>query len=1311
MENPAPPTSANPDPASTASSIASVAGDEHLHCWEKTKENVLPSKRGRSITSLRTFAMNEHDSGRDQMIETQRRAFESAVEGSDELKPWLLYLKWTQQTFPNQGPGSGILSILERCCNTFQADARYENHLPYLKVWIMYVEVTENPEDIFRYLHKHKIFADLSLFYICWAYSVEMDGNTPRADKIYQFGIQRGAKPQEPLKLREKQFQRRVLSNWRKAEAAKAAGLVEGGAAEDGAAADGRSALGGVARRRGRSTENDDQTNGRQASRRGGAGGLRSRGGDGPGGAPPVAGGRKGGNFLIFVDPDLRGGGGGAAGGGAAADDLDSDPLLAGGADDVAWNDLGTEAERAKENTTAPAVWTESGLAGGAVRDTGAGGRRRRGESRDQPSAVVETRAPVAFEVFEEEDMAGAKDARGAAAAEKGHDDDDDKQHVPLRQRLERGLVAGERLAHNPLLNIRHQQQQEDTVEEDEEEEEEKVDAGKGVGGDYGDVSSEESGDDAVAEVASRAPAGFAMFEEEEDVPKKRQQKTTQDQAREQAKMQAVNLAAQVQAQAAKAQAAKAQAAVAAAEAEAMAEAKEAAPPAARKSRASLSPVAPKALFGAGKGGAVAEKVSSKRGGGRASQTKKTKAAGSKAKQEAIKEKSSGSQKRVLMYDPELLAGEDGEVFCFEEARAMAWAASQPAAQPSPAAPAAFAVFNDVEDDDMEEENETKFGINADGALPPRGKASTPHSKVVGRDGRRRSRPAALVGGVGGVGGGAQDGQGEGDSSSSDTDYESPQRVSPHGAAPAQDGDNDGREEEEDRFAVQTRVEPHMNATAADRDDMTLNTRGAVSMIAQADGEDMTINTRLALQDLDDIFCTSPTSHGVDSSALSGGAGAAGGAAGASAQQYQFQVALSSAAVVAPGGASSSGLDENDCNAANRGGENGNENNTGQRRGLGGGLGGGRLGQRGGFGGGGLGSVSEVGDESTDEPWAGGQYRPAPEEFTILEDRAGDQGGRRRGEGADAQQDAVLSTRGAAGGGTGSGDTEAKENSTPPEGRSSRNRPSRALEDVEDDSVLAPLALDKVLGMDRANSPPVCSGGGGGAGGVGGGAAGGGGGQDDGDAYVDEHGEYEEDGSEEEDLADPPALRGRGVAAPFSVFADEEEDAAEEPQQPARAPFQVFEEGNDAAVAAAAAAAPAASRGTDATASFSGIESLLRDLDDDMGDIMAGDDDAVADLPAPPETNLFDFDDDEIDGVSEGGAAGGVGGGVGGVMGGLSCIAENSGEMDSTGSSGGGSGVRGAGGQFVGGQRQAAGAAGNVSARSGAMPSFSIFSD
>ena len=46
-----------------------------------------------------------------------------------------------------------------------------------------YADATEDPSDIFKFLHKRQAFVDLALFYEAWAWAVEHRGNVKKVSE------------------------------------------------------------------------------------------------------------------------------------------------------------------------------------------------------------------------------------------------------------------------------------------------------------------------------------------------------------------------------------------------------------------------------------------------------------------------------------------------------------------------------------------------------------------------------------------------------------------------------------------------------------------------------------------------------------------------------------------------------------------------------------------------------------------------------------------------------------------------------------------------------------------------------------------------------------------------------------------------------------------------------------------------------------------------------------------------------------------------------------------------------------------------
>ena len=156
---------ADPAPDSAAAAAAEEAAEEAeeeaeeeggAHEWEKIKENAKPIKRGRRISKLNQFARESRGttggSGlalrvsavkrkdeRQRALEAFERAVAAAVEdpGADALKPWLGYIRWCEDEFPEGGIQSRQLVLLERCCRSLMRDERYRDDGRYLKCWLV----------------------------------------------------------------------------------------------------------------------------------------------------------------------------------------------------------------------------------------------------------------------------------------------------------------------------------------------------------------------------------------------------------------------------------------------------------------------------------------------------------------------------------------------------------------------------------------------------------------------------------------------------------------------------------------------------------------------------------------------------------------------------------------------------------------------------------------------------------------------------------------------------------------------------------------------------------------------------------------------------------------------------------------------------------------------------------------------------------------------------------------------------------------------------------------------------------------------
>ena len=118
------------------------------------------------------------------------------------------YVSWLEaSSSSNTKP---VLDLLERATRTFVSDARYRNDARYVELWIAYADLLPEPADVFKFMHSNHIGEDVALFYMAWAWVAETANNFVLADKIFERGTARRAAPTDRLAPRYAQFQRRM---------------------------------------------------------------------------------------------------------------------------------------------------------------------------------------------------------------------------------------------------------------------------------------------------------------------------------------------------------------------------------------------------------------------------------------------------------------------------------------------------------------------------------------------------------------------------------------------------------------------------------------------------------------------------------------------------------------------------------------------------------------------------------------------------------------------------------------------------------------------------------------------------------------------------------------------------------------------------------------------------------------------------------------------------------------------------------------------------------------------------------------------
>ena len=192
---------------------------------ETHKENIQSLPGGRSAKALAaTFAptcsrpLSTPGDTRN-LNEAIREEYELEIiaiaDSDDPLDVYDRYVKWTLSAYPSAQatPESQLRPLLERATKAFQTATHYKNDPRYLKLWLNYIRFfSDAPRETFAYLARHNIGEGLALFYEEFAAWLEGAGRWTQADEVYKLGIEREARPAERLLRKFGEFQHRFES-------------------------------------------------------------------------------------------------------------------------------------------------------------------------------------------------------------------------------------------------------------------------------------------------------------------------------------------------------------------------------------------------------------------------------------------------------------------------------------------------------------------------------------------------------------------------------------------------------------------------------------------------------------------------------------------------------------------------------------------------------------------------------------------------------------------------------------------------------------------------------------------------------------------------------------------------------------------------------------------------------------------------------------------------------------------------------------------------------------------------------------------
>ena len=186
---------------------------------ESHKENIQSLPGGRSAKALAsTFAPSPFSAPTPgdtrNLNDTIRQEYELEIlaiaDSDDPLDVYDRYVKWTLSAYPSAQatPESRLRPLLERATKAFLSVTHYKNDPRYLKLWLNYIRFfSDAPRETFAYLARHNVGEGLALFYEEFAAWLEGAGRWTQADEVYRLGIEREARPTERLVRKFGEFQ------------------------------------------------------------------------------------------------------------------------------------------------------------------------------------------------------------------------------------------------------------------------------------------------------------------------------------------------------------------------------------------------------------------------------------------------------------------------------------------------------------------------------------------------------------------------------------------------------------------------------------------------------------------------------------------------------------------------------------------------------------------------------------------------------------------------------------------------------------------------------------------------------------------------------------------------------------------------------------------------------------------------------------------------------------------------------------------------------------------------------------------------
>ncbi|KAH9850335.1 Mad3/BUB1 homology region 1-domain-containing protein [Lenzites betulinus] len=133
-------------------------------------------------------------------------------EDPDPLAAYVDFVQWTTNAYNGHLERSGLLELLDEATRYFLDDDAYKSDLRYLKLWLLYASYVQDPTIIYSFILSKDVGKIYAQVYQEYALALHTRGKWEEADRIFQLGIRRRARPADPLKRQYEEFKARTLA-------------------------------------------------------------------------------------------------------------------------------------------------------------------------------------------------------------------------------------------------------------------------------------------------------------------------------------------------------------------------------------------------------------------------------------------------------------------------------------------------------------------------------------------------------------------------------------------------------------------------------------------------------------------------------------------------------------------------------------------------------------------------------------------------------------------------------------------------------------------------------------------------------------------------------------------------------------------------------------------------------------------------------------------------------------------------------------------------------------------------------------------